>query len=437
MPTFATSPHLEPLLRTLEADTEPPLQLTGERSAAAATALLWRQQVVQPNRTNPHGRPCAWCGALEKAKAELGFPRSVFRARLRAPLSTGCDASTRYVIASSTNAAFLPFALRLARDVATLRLAHAAVFFAEDEESFAALSRQAAVSAAWLPRTATGHSGATRRGRNTAFLAMMQRKLTYVLQLLRADRDALYIDADTTLLCNPLPYLANADVAAAIDAPLGVPSASRYLGLFNSGLVFVRSSTDAGRAILHELRDVLSLQYAPTVDDQRLVNLAVERVRRSTPLRIVELPPLLFSSNGVTSHLAPAHACAGVKHPKCDLRYGFVPVAQHYNGDVPLAEKLSLAREDGWLDGGNASWDDAGADSAWVRYASRHRATLRMGCEPWACPEVVAAAAPPPRRVVPRPPAAVTSSDASTLPIVVVWGVGLLPWLAILRRYAR
>ena len=190
----------------------------------------------------------------------------------------------RIAIATQVSAGFLPFAQQLLRNLRTLGLLHTVVALAEDAASTRDLERWPLRRVFFEPALSTNVSRLVRREADAQFYAMAVHKIIFVDALLRVGLDVLFLDADISLLCNPLPLLARApaavDALVVEDLPAApLRSAQGFHGRFNGGVFFVRANARTRRA----LADALEVQRAhppPYTNDQSQLNLAVERGAR-------------------------------------------------------------------------------------------------------------------------------------------------------------
>ena len=155
---------------------------------------------------------------------------------------------------------------------------------AEDAASTRDLERWPLRRVFFEPALSTNVSRLVRREADAQFYAMAVHKIIFVDALLRVGLDVLFLDADISLLCNPLPLLARApaavDALVVEDLPAApLRSAQGFHGRFNGGVFFVRANARTRRA----LADALEVQRAhppPYTNDQSQLNLAVERGAR-------------------------------------------------------------------------------------------------------------------------------------------------------------
>ena len=80
-----------------------------------------------------------------------------------------------------------------------------------------------------------------RRDRHAEYLQIAYNKSLYVLLLLRARRAVLFLDADVSVVCDPLPWL----LRHAAAADVLVTSRGNDNGEYNGG-VFFRAADDGG-----------------------------------------------------------------------------------------------------------------------------------------------------------------------------------------------
>lgn len=180
------------------------------------------------------------------------------------PRTGACEAGGP-LIATAFNAGYLDFGLQLARNLADLGLLGRSVLFAEDRATHAELARLSPppLAAVYAPHVASNISAARRpQGGGGAAKRVDNSKLVYVWALLEMGRDArrsrvqepracsclvlatrvarpgaarpafpaspllshlqvLLLDADVTLLCNPLPWLLPGAYSASAGASSG------------------------------------------------------------------------------------------------------------------------------------------------------------------------------------------------------------------------
>ena len=288
--------------------------------------------------------------------------------------SAACGGA-RTAIATQVSAGFLPFAQQLLRNLRTLGLLHTVVALAEDAASTRELARWPLRRVIFEPALSTNVSRLVRREADAQFYAMAVHKIIFVDALLRVGLDVLFLDADISLLCNPLPLLARApaavDALVVEDLPAApLRSAQGFHGRFNGGVFFVRANARTRRA----LADALAVQRAhppPYTNDQSQLNLAVERGARrrgAARLSVAALDAEAWQMGPARRKLR--HAGRG---------FARLPVLVHFNGQRSAMGKVELARSEGLWQADNAT------ASLWRGFRERHARTLLGGCEAMPC----------------------------------------------------
>ena len=260
--------------------------------------------------------------------------------------SAACGGA-RIAIATQVSAGFLPFAQQLLRNLRTLGLLHTVVALAEDAASTRELARWPLRRVFFEPALSTNVSRLVRREADAQFYAMAVHKIIFVDALLRVGLDVLFLDADISLLCNPLPLLARApaavDALVVEDLPAApLRSAQGFHGRFNGGVFFVRANART---------------RAPPTRSR-----CSGRTRRRTP------------TTRASSTSPSSAARAGAVRPACPWRrstrrrwqmgparrklrhagrgFARLPVLVHFNGQRSAMAKVELARSEGLWQGG-------------------------------------------------------------------------------------
>ena len=303
-------------------------------------------------------------------------------ARLTAP---SCAAAAEAVIATQVNSGFVEWALQLARNLDAVGRLAQTVVFCEDEAAARAMRGVRGATNGATPRVfydariASNVSERRRRDRHAEYLQIAYNKSLYVLLLLRARRAVLFLDADVSVVCDPLPWLLRHAAAADVLVTSDAPDRGNDNGEYNGGVFFARPTPAAIAAF--ERMDASARRPSCGADmrgarcndlrgvaHQRLFNLALAAPARgggggragAARVRMVESE--LFQSGRARLQLRKAGA-----------EFARMPVLVHHSGVDDLARKAAAARRDGL-------WQAEGAPPPAVLFRRAAGAALLGGC---------------------------------------------------------
>ena len=289
----------------------------------------------------------AW---VDRGKAELRDESARFAPDRLAPAVWRREyPPTNVTILAFVNSKYMAWVDHLLHNLAALGISKYALLVAEDRECLAALRHRgvraqlaagesdgrgpkqppqlpsASASSSPPPQQAAGDAVAFR---SSAYKALVHKMPRQVLRLLRSGRSVLLLDADVTLLGNPLEYL------APLGRDLYVQDDFREMrARLNGGLFFARA-TPAARRLFEDM--LAYIEQHPDTYNQPAFNWAL--LRNRARLRIKALSPVYFA-NGA--------AMFDERRPIQNARV--LPVAVHHNWGEPQAYKLQRARDAGLL----------------------------------------------------------------------------------------
>ena len=229
-------------------------------------------------------------------------------------------------ILAFVNSGYWPWVEHLLNNVAALGLSQHLLVVAEDRPCFNNLRRRG-VRAQLAAGEGSGSGGKLLPYNSKAYKSLVHQMPRQVLRLLRSGQAVFLLDADVTLLANPLEYL------APTGHDLYVQDDFREVGArINGGFFFARPTPGAQQVF----EDMLAyIDEHPSTYNQPAFNWALRRNRHR--LRIKVFDPLYFV-NGLTMFQRNAVSKMRV-----------IPVAVHHNWAEPQAYKLRRAVESGLL----------------------------------------------------------------------------------------
>lgn len=174
--------------------------------------------------------------------------------------------------------------------------------------------------------TRDGSGSAELRYGTVGYQKLVHQLPAVVLREFRVGRSVLYLDADITLLANPLAYLAPLGGDMYVQDDLRKPDSR-----FNGGFFFAAASSQTERVFI-DMDEYIRAH--PTTNNQPAFNWAL--LRHARRLRIHVLDPLLFANGQAFFDLGTAAT-------------RILPVLVHHNFAVGVGTKVERARRHGLL----------------------------------------------------------------------------------------
>ena len=239
-------------------------------------------------------------------------------------------------IVSIVNSGYQPWTEHLLKNVQALGLSPYLILYTLDPACHARLQARG-IDVRFVP---TSRHEASRQGSQSyngsseevrygtpQYHELVHQLPTVMLHLLRAGRSVLFIDADVTLLSNPLAYLAPPGADMYVQDDLREQEAR-----FNGGFFFARASPRTAAVFEHM---AAFIGAHPGTNNQPAYNHALMRnARRLRGIQVLD--PAAFP-NGRSFGGKPTSATR------------VVPVAVHHNFAMGAVTKLELARRQGLL----------------------------------------------------------------------------------------